>query len=359
MACIRFSVPENCVQHPHCNWVRSGNTLGTKRAEKAKGRCIGTETVWRESATAQAQERSESATGGPHTPRIRIPRASGAPVDARTKELGAAGKNYAPTLSTIDVHPNTLPSPKKNETRTWMEDEIRGRNAPTPVEAKVRRAELEREGGGSGGECVLWEGKKKEEKRREEDEGGEEGGRREGNKRGKEGNERKGGGDGRPAARAAHHMPHAHELQARTTEKDSPPPKPPPPKSTPNLATFPAFRIPHLRASIGNSMWGRAWVGEEDERGEGVDRDERLERGRYGKRSGSRKCVGNARSRGRTNRRRAEAGSTAQRSHTLTSSTLGIEDLDPRTKEGLGQVGEERAKAGGRMGELELLSVSL
>jgi hypothetical protein len=33
--------------------------------------------------------------------------------------------------------------------------------------------------------------------------------------------------------------------------------------------------------------------------------------------------------------------------------------LGPRTKEGLGQAGEERAKAGGRMGELELLSVSV
>jgi hypothetical protein len=68
-------------------------------------------------------------------------------------------------------------------------------------------------------------------------------------------------------------------------------------------------------------------LGEEDERGEGVDCDEMLERGRYGKRSGSRKCVGSARSGGRRSTRRAEAGSTTQRSQMLTSSTLGIEDL--------------------------------
>jgi hypothetical protein len=45
----------------------------------------------------------------------------------------------------------------------------------------------------------------------------------------------------------------------------------------------------------------------------------------------------------------------------LTSFTgaFGIEDLGPLTKEGLGQVGEDRAMVGGRMGELELLSVSL
>jgi hypothetical protein len=35
----------------------------------------------------------------------------------------------------------------------------------------------------------------------------------------------------------------------------------------------------------------------------------------------------------------------------LTSSTLAIEDLGPRTKDGLGQAGEDRAMAGGKMGE--------
>jgi hypothetical protein len=64
-------------------------------------------------------------------------------------------------------------------------------------------------------------------------------------------------------------------------------------------------------------------------------------RGRYRHRSRRGKCVGRARSGGRRSTRRAEAGSTAQRSHTITSSTLGIEDLGPRTKEGLGQAGEE------------------
>jgi hypothetical protein len=77
------------------------------------------------------------------------------------------------------------------------------------------------------------------------------------------------------------------------------------------------------------------------------------ERGRYGRRSGRRKGVGSARSRERS---RAEAGSTAQRSQMLRYSTLGIKDLGPRTKEGLDQAGE--AMAGGRIGELELLSVS-
>jgi hypothetical protein len=43
--------------------------------------------------------------------------------------------------------------------------------------------------------------------------------------------------------------------------------------------------------------------------------------------------------------RRAETGSTAQRSQMLASSTLGIEDLGPRTKDGLGQAGEEKAMA--------------
>jgi hypothetical protein len=42
----------------------------------------------------------------------------------------------------------------------------------------------------------------------------------------------------------------------------------------------------------------------------------------------------------------------------LMSSTFGIEDLGPPRKDGLGQVGEDRAMAVGRMGELELLSVS-
>jgi hypothetical protein len=68
--------------------------------------------------------------------------------------------------------------------------------------------------------------------------------------------------------------------------------------------------------------------------------------------------VGKARSGGGRSTRSAEAGSTAQRSQMLTSSTFGIEDLGPRTKEGLGLAGEERAMAGGRMGKLELLSVS-
>jgi hypothetical protein len=42
----------------------------------------------------------------------------------------------------------------------------------------------------------------------------------------------------------------------------------------------------------------------------------------------------------------------------LISSTFGIEDLGPQTKKGLGQVREDWAMVGGRMGELELLSVS-
>jgi hypothetical protein len=62
--------------------------------------------------------------------------------------------------------------------------------------------------------------------------------------------------------------------------------------------------------------------------------------------------------RGRRSTRSAEAGLTGQRSPTLTSSTLGIEDLGLRTKDSLRQAGEERAMAGRRMGELELLSVS-
>jgi hypothetical protein len=43
--------------------------------------------------------------------------------------------------------------------------------------------------------------------------------------------------------------------------------------------------------------------------------------------------------RGRRSTRRAEAGSTAQRSQILTSSTLSIKDLGPQTKDGLGQAG--------------------
>jgi hypothetical protein len=79
------------------------------------------------------------------------------------------------------------------------------------------------------------------------------------------------------------------------------------------------------------------------------------EGGRYGHMSGRRKCVGRARSGGRRSMHRAEAG---WRSQMLTSSTFGIEDLGPRTKEGLGQAGRG-AMEGGRMGQLDLLSVLL
>ncbi|KAJ7923146.1 hypothetical protein B0H13DRAFT_2405378 [Mycena leptocephala] len=65
-------------------------------------------------------------------------------------------------------------------------------------------------------------------------------------------------------------------------------------------------------------------------------------RGVYGRRRGRRKCVGSARS-----THRAEAGSTAQRSQMLTFSTLGIEDLGPWMKDGLGHAGEDRAMAEG------------
>jgi hypothetical protein len=77
-------------------------------------------------------------------------------------------------------------------------------------------------------------------------------------------------------------------------------------------------------------------------------------RGSY-RRMRRRKYIGSARSGGRRSTHRADAGSTAQWSQILTSSTLGIEDLGPWTNDGLGQAGEERVMAGGRMGEWELL----
>jgi hypothetical protein len=52
--------------------------------------------------------------------------------------------------------------------------------------------------------------------------------------------------------------------------------------------------------------------------------------------------------------RRAEAGSTAQRSVL----DFGHRGLGPTDQGGLGQAGEERVTVGGRLDELELLSVS-
>jgi hypothetical protein len=115
--------------------------------------------------------------------------------------------------------PSPLPK-KENHEHGWKTKSEE--NSPTPVEPEVRRAGLER-GGGRVVESVyceglsipeihrksmewVWGGRKEEERREEE---------------GKETREeRKGmrkGGDGRPVARAAHHMPQAHELQDRTT----------------------------------------------------------------------------------------------------------------------------------------------
>jgi hypothetical protein len=95
-------------------------------------------------------------------------------------------------------------------------------------------------------------------------------------------------------------------------------------------------------------------MGEEEEWREGVVHS--LKRGReVWAQEGEEDVCRESEERGR--RLSAEAGSTAQRSQILTSSTLGIKDLGPRTKDGLGQAGEERVMAGGRMGELESLSV--
>jgi hypothetical protein len=53
-------------------------------------------------------------------------------------------------------NPNTLPSPKKEKQSADMDGRRKSEeNSPTPAEPEVRRAGLEREGGGGGGECVL------------------------------------------------------------------------------------------------------------------------------------------------------------------------------------------------------------
>lgn len=91
---------------------------------------------------------------------------------------------------------------------------------------------------------------------------------------------------------------------------------------------------------------GQEWGGRGGEGGEGVSDGLQREREVWVQ-EGEEEVRWEARSVERTSTRRAEAGSTAQWSQMLTSSTFGIEDLSPRTKDGLGQAVEERAMAGG------------
>ncbi|KAJ7923144.1 hypothetical protein B0H13DRAFT_2405373 [Mycena leptocephala] len=185
-----------------------------------------------------------------------------------SNEWDSAGKNCAPTSSAVDAQSKQLPlSPSKKKTADRWKTKS-GENSPTPAEPEVRRAGLERRGGGGGGEvyCGL--------------------------------------------CRAAS-LARARGARARAAER---------------------------RCGVGVG-WERRKKGGKGEPQEGEEGEE--------------ECVGSARS---SSMRRAEAGSTAQRSQTLTSSTFGMEDLGPRTKNGF-RAGW-RGQGDGRMGELELLSVS-
>ncbi|KAJ7834930.1 hypothetical protein B0H13DRAFT_2288521 [Mycena leptocephala] len=216
-------------------------------------------------------------------------------------------------------------------------------------------------------------------RRREEMQSMEEGGTMEG--RGMEGERNRGGSMGEEGVRtkeegmAAHRTPGVRKNKSQN--KNSPPPHTPapqtsppsPPSGSPTSVPTPEKGCGSGRVScvVGTSSGRTAAAERRSGAGVGWERSKNgvkglsmrcRGRGRYGRRRARRKCVGRARSVGRRSTRRVEAGSTAQRSQMLMSSILGIEYLGPRTKDGLGQAGEKRAKAGGRIGELELLSVS-
>ncbi|KAJ7847776.1 hypothetical protein B0H13DRAFT_2285528 [Mycena leptocephala] len=253
---------------------------------------------------------------------------------------------------------------------------------PGPGKAQIRDLErLERGEGEGGEEGVLRVREWRIREGKTERGNAKYGGRRNNGGTRKEGERNGGGSKGEEGVRtkeegmAAHRTPGVRKNKSQN--KNSPPPHTPapqtsppsPPSGSPTSVPTPEKGYGSGRVScvIGTSSGRTAAAERRSGAGVGWERKKNgvkglsmccRGRGRYGRRRGRRKCIGRARSGGRRSTRRAEVGPTAQRSQMLMSSTLGIEDLGPQTKDGLGQAGEKRAKAGGRMGDLELLSVS-
>ncbi|KAJ7923153.1 hypothetical protein B0H13DRAFT_1865257 [Mycena leptocephala] len=180
--------------------------------------------------------------------------------------------------------------------------------------------------------------------RREEEGSRMEGGRREG--------ARKEEGKGGEGLKQSHTTPSVN----RQNQNHSPRPQNKPPH-TPALQTSPPSRLPY--ASLPRQ--GREQRMDQHEPRGVREEEERVKRfptgwrgrGRYGRRSREGVCW-ECEERGEEEDTQGRDGVDSQ---IPTSSTFDIEDLGPRTKDGLGQAGEDRAMAGGGMGELELLSV--
>ncbi|KAJ7907139.1 hypothetical protein B0H13DRAFT_1879849 [Mycena leptocephala] len=332
MACIRLSVPENSDQRSAFVvgsriGSGSGNTLGTKRART----CIGT--AWRESGNeANPRLGREELCANIEHHRCTIQTSS--PALPRKNE--AADKDGRPKSE--DSTHQYLSSQKcgvrgLSEGRGWWWKVSKINKVGAQEESKGRR-------GGRDG--------KRESKGTGSMEEGETGGTRKDGREGgtrKEG-ERNGGG-----------TKEEEEMRAKEEGMDGLRLTAIAYTGSPNRATFPAFHIPPPRQHRGQCMAQHESKEREqdnavDERREGPWALE-VERGREvwaeereeNMRRESEEQAEEEHAQGR-------GGVDAQRSQMLTSSTLDINDLGPRTKDGLGQAGEERAMAGGRMGSV-------
>ncbi|KAJ7788593.1 hypothetical protein B0H13DRAFT_1936576 [Mycena leptocephala] len=340
----RFSVPENSAQQR------------TKRAQT----CIGA--ARRESATPQTEERSA-------TWQERL--------GARTL-LASAFHALAGRQSTHEQRKKTrasIENENQKEPHLRLPSQkcgVRGLNAEEAGVVYWARRE--------GGRITGTRFRKEEERGRDEEE------RKEG--MGHRGRERWNEACTVPQQieQKTHHPPNPHYQKIHNSITPAPQ----------NLAALPAFLIPHLLASIGKSLWlswsrkkenkttllreatslryscgrrhqlgthhrcgepfrGRRGVREEEERNEGVCPLLEVREGGVGAGGGGGSASG-GKERGEEEHRQRRGG--AQRSHMLTSSTLGIKDLGPRKRDGLGHAGEERAMAGGWMDQLQLQLLS-